>query len=1209
MRAALEKEWDIVLCDHSLPRFNSTKALAIFRQSGLQIPFVIISGTIDEKCVADAMRAGADDYLSKNCLVRLVPIVERELRQMELRREHQKAEEAIRESNAQTIRFQETLLHLSSTARPDFTTALKEILQADAKVLDVQRVSFWSWQESSIVCELLYLQPADSFEHNATLRRVDYPLYFQSIETNPLIVAHNAHTDPRTSEFADNYLQPLGIVSMLDVPVWLDGKLAGIVCHEHVGSERHWTQAEQKFGISIGHMVALALGEQNRKKTDDALKLSQRNYESLVNTVEGIVWEADAQTLAISFVSQEAERLLGYPLQQWLDEPTFWKNHIHPDDRDWAVEFCVSSTAQGKDHDLEYRMLAADGRVVWVRDLVRIVFENGAPKKLRGIMVEITQVKQVESALRESESQLRSIVETTPECVKVIDRNGTLLKINKAGLEMAECDQVDSILGLSVYDLVAPEYREAYQQLNESACNGKRGSLQFELLGLRGTRRWMETTAVPIQSSAKGELCQLGITRDITEDKQTERRRLVFASLMQRLNLATTPKAAARIIFDSANELLGWDACSFDLYSADPPRLKPILNIDTVDGKRAEVSGPYGNHPPNTFKMAVLEEGGKLILRNEPSDNSEKLTPFGTSRPSASLIFVPVRNGSSLTGILSIQSYKTNAYRADDVQVLQSMADHCGGALERIAAQEAQTQLMVALETQHKRLDDLLANVPGVVWEMWIGVNGQKVNFTNKFIETLLGYSVEDWLNIPNFWISIVHPDDRDRVLQKGSEIFMRGGQGTDKFRWIAKDGRVVCVESQFKTICDESGKPIGMRGVTIDISDRLQLEAQLRQSQKMESVGQLAGGIAHDFNNILTVIQGHSSLLRLSNDFNEGQVESIDQIGVAAERAAKLTRQLLTFSRRQVMQTRALDLNEVVSNISKMLRRVVGEDVALQVNYSSNTPMVYADSGMMEQLLMNLAVNSRDAMPKGGRLTINTSTLLIDYAHTQENSEALLGETVCLTVSDTGCGISPEHIGRIYEPFFTTKGVGQGTGLGLATVYGIVKQHRGWIKVQSEVGKGTTFQVFFPSSKEKKSPPQELLEESPVRGGTETILVVEDEAPVRNLVNQILRKAGYSVLEADSALSALKIYKQNKDKIQLLLTDMVMPDGMTGRELAEIVQFDRPDIKVIFTSGYNAEIVGKDFELNDGLSFLQKPYQPKKLARTVRDCLDAVTA
>ncbi len=389
--------------------------------------------------------------------------------------------------------------------------------------------------------------------------------------------------------------------------------------------------------------------------------------------------------------------------------------------------------------------------------------------------------------------------------------------------------------------------------------------------------------------------------------------------------------------------------------------------------------------------------------------------------------------------------------------------------------------------------------------------------------------------------------------------------------------------------------------------AERLGLKTQLIQSQKMESVGQLAGGIAHDFNNILTVIQGHSSLLSLSEIIDDGTRDSAQQIALAAERATNLTRQLLTFSRRQILQPQPLDLNESVKTISKMLSRVLTEDICLQVTFSPTAPVISADEKMIEQLLLNLAVNSRDAMPKGGHLIINVSTRLIgrDYAH--KHPEASLGEMVRLTVSDTGSGICAEDLPRIFEPFFTRKAVGQGTGLGLATVYGIVKQHRGWITVDSEVGTGTTFQIYFPSSKGKTVKMENPVQSNTVLGGCETILVVDDESAVRSLVKQILKQLGYSVLEADSGITALKAYKERREKIHLLLTDMVMPDGMTGRELAEIIQFNEPDIKVIFTSGYNEEIVGKDFTLYDGLNFLQKPYQPKKLARAVRDCLDEV--
>jgi two-component system cell cycle sensor histidine kinase/response regulator CckA len=390
------------------------------------------------------------------------------------------------------------------------------------------------------------------------------------------------------------------------------------------------------------------------------------------------------------------------------------------------------------------------------------------------------------------------------------------------------------------------------------------------------------------------------------------------------------------------------------------------------------------------------------------------------------------------------------------------------------------------------------------------------------------------------------------------------------------------------------------------DITDRLNLEEQLRQSQKMESVGQLAAGVAHDFNNILTIIQGHTGLLLSNASFPREVIDSMNQVSVAAGRAANLTRQLLTFSRKQIMQPQRLDLNEVISNVAKMLHRLLGEHIAMQFNYSPNLPAINADAGMIEQVIVNLAVNARDAMPKGGSLTISARPLDIDKTYASQHPDARAGRFVCLSVSDTGCGIDPATLSRIFEPFFTTKEVGKGTGLGLATVYGIVKQHAGWIEVDSKVGQGTVFKIFLPaclkSGDVTSEPPSPQRK---VRGGTETILVVEDEPALRELVRVILQRYGYTVLEAASGVHALNVWKQHADEIDLLLTDMMMPDGIMGKELAEKLRADKPGLKVIYTSGYSVDAVGQHFMLREGVNFLQKPYHPPTLAQAVRDGLD----
>ncbi|HVV71390.1 MAG TPA: ATP-binding protein, partial [Verrucomicrobiae bacterium] len=453
---------------------------------------------------------------------------------------------------------------------------------------------------------------------------------------------------------------------------------------------------------------------------------------------------------------------------------------------------------------------------------------------------------------------------------------------------------------------------------------------------------------------------------------------------------------------------------------------------------------------------------------------------------------------------------------------------------------------------------------------------------------------------------ALLHPEDLPRARAAFEEAVSRPDTTVRvEFRFRHRDGSWRHLETFGRSHLEDPA----IAGVVInsrDVSDRRRLEDQLRQAQKMEAIGQLAGGVAHDFNNILTVIQGHASLLRMSAPLSDDAGRSAQEIAQAAERASALTRQLLTFSRRHMMQPRNLDLNEVVGNMAKMLGRVLGEDISLQLSYSSQPAVIQADAGMIEQVLLNLAVNARDAMPKGGSLQVAIEPERVKPEDVGRDPEARAGHFICLTVADSGCGIAPEILSRIFEPFFTTKAVGKGTGLGLATVYGIVKQHQGWIEVQSRVGQGSTFRVYLPSTAQSPDPIEQPAKNL-IRGGHETILVVEDEAPVRELVCKFLARYGYKTVQAESGAKALEVWRAAKDKIDLLLTDLVMPDRINGRELAEKLWNDRPSLKVIFTSGYSADVVGKDFVLRRGLNYLQKPYHPHKLATTVRECLDAV--
>jgi len=398
-----------------------------------------------------------------------------------------------------------------------------------------------------------------------------------------------------------------------------------------------------------------------------------------------------------------------------------------------------------------------------------------------------------------------------------------------------------------------------------------------------------------------------------------------------------------------------------------------------------------------------------------------------------------------------------------------------------------------------------------------------------------------------------------------------------------------------------------GVIGITVE---RLKLGEQLRQSQKMESIGQLAAGVAHDFNNMLTIIQGHTSSLLAKPTLPPDVLDPIQAVYFATERAAGLTRQLLMFSRKNVMQVRPLDLREVVANMSRMLQRLFGETITLEFQPPEELPFVQGDTGMIEQVIMNLAVNARDAMPKGGKLTIGLGVVAADAAHVELHPEARAGNFVRLRISDTGIGMDAATRAHIFEPFFTTKDVGKGAGLGLATVYGIVKQHEGWIEVDSEPDEGATFDVFFPVAVQTAPTVEEKTGSSgPVTGGKETIFLVEDEPVLREMARDILESYGYRILEASSGKEALGMWNLTRGKIDLLLTDMIMPEGISGAELAQRLLAGQPHLKVIFTSGYTANEVNPEILARTRARFLQKPYTHDVLAKTVRDTLDGVSA
>jgi signal transduction histidine kinase len=432
-----------------------------------------------------------------------------------------------------------------------------------------------------------------------------------------------------------------------------------------------------------------------------------------------------------------------------------------------------------------------------------------------------------------------------------------------------------------------------------------------------------------------------------------------------------------------------------------------------------------------------------------------------------------------------------------------------------------------------------------------------------------------------------------------------------EEYRVQRKDGTFCYWTDRGTAFWDEKGNPFKMIGACEDITERKRaeeentaLQEQLRQSQKMEAIGRLAGGIAHDFNNLLTVIKGYSQLSLVEIKEGDPLKLNIEEIRRAADRAADLTRQLLAFSRRQIMEMKVLDLNDLLKNLDKMLRRVIGEDIELVTLLAGDLGRVKTDPGQTEQVVMNLSVNSKDAMPEGGKLTIETANVDLDDAYARNHVAVTPGRFVMISVSDTGVGMTPEVRDRVFEPFFTAKEKGKGTGLGLSTVYGIVKQSGGNIWVYSEPGKGTTFKIYLPRVDEPLEKLGERVEVKEIPRGTETILIVEDEEEVRKLAVRILERQGYKVLEASQGLDAFLIAEKYEDLIHLLVTDVVMPK-ISGRELADRIAEIRPEIKVLYMSGYTDNAIVHHGVLREGIKFIQKPFTVEGLARKVREVLD----
>jgi PAS domain S-box-containing protein len=1001
----------------------------------------------------------------------------------------------------------------------------------------------------------------------------------------------------------------------------------------------------------------------------------------------------------VIYKSASAKKVLGYEPEELIGQSVF--DRVHPEDLPQVQKAFQAGLAEPeRTVTLQFRYRHKDGS--W-RSLEAMGQNRLDDPQIRAIVVNSRDVSdrlRAEENLRESEKHYRLLFQSNPNPMWVFDLETlSFLEVNEAAIQQYGYSS-EEFLKMKVTDLQASRSHE----LDSLISSENHRSRIWKHRRKNGSPLEVEVVWSPM--AFRGRFAALTLATNITDRLRMEHRNSVFSKLGHGLSSAATASEAAKIICEMADALFKWESFAIDLYSAERDEIFSLLNVATIDGSRVELPQSIQSQTTTSVVKRVIQHGAELFEPDETAVNS------------ATVMLAPIRKGNRVIGVLFIQGQTAGAYSHHDLETLQTLADHCGGALERLRVEEAlrenqqrfqdlfesspdaifvedldgnvldvnptacalhglkrheligknvakdlvppdhreQTQSdfqklvrgelsriegesrrsdgrVVPVEVrasriQYNRQSAVLLHVRDItdrraaetalrsseilfrsVWENSVDgmrltdEQGNVVAANNAFCR-LVGMEIQALEGKP-FTVVYAATEDTRTMLEQHHEFFRTRviARKTER-SYTLHDGRIVVLEIASSFI-ELYGRPLLSLSLFRDVTTQRRLEDQLRQSQKMEAIGQLAGGVAHDFNNILTVIQGHATMLLAGGDLNDPVGKSVEQISQAADRAAGLTRQLLTFSRRQLLQPRQHDMNQLVANMTNLLGRLLGENIALRLNYCQSTPMVEADAGMVEQILLNLAVNARDAMPKGGQLAIRIYIEHIDEAYTQNHAEARVGDFVCLSVGDTGHGISPENLQRIFEPFFTTKEIGRGTGLGLATVYGIVKQHQGWIEVESEPGKGATFRVYIPQARQPETEAKKQTTKIVARGGSETILLVEDEVPVCDLVSRVLRRYGYNVLTANNGIEAVEVWRQHRDEIALLLTDLVMPDRMNGRELAEKLCAEQPTLKVIFTSGYSADIVGKDFKLEPEVNFLQKPYHPQILAITVRKCLD----
>ncbi|HSI86878.1 MAG: PAS domain S-box protein [Candidatus Methylacidiphilales bacterium] len=961
---------------------------------------------------------------------------------------------------------------------------------------------------------------------------------------------------------------------------------------------RPWHRADG----SIGGILFFSEDITERKQADLAIRESESKYRTIIECASDGILISDANSI-ITDANAESCRMYGYTRDELLGMHV--SKLISPSDAE-RLGPEIARLASGEVIRSEWLCIRKDSSVFPI-DVSATLLPDGL---LLGMVRDITDRKRSEAALRSSEERFRLFMNNSPTIAWIKNEQGCYVYLSKTFEDYFNVRQ-EAWEGKTDAEIWPPETAIRIGKSDREVFQAGHALLQTEeVQNAQGSHSWWLNSKFPFSDSA-GNRFIAGIGLDITQQKQAEWRiqqlNRVYSvlsdinqTIVREKNQQALLATACRIVVDKGLFCMAWigllDSSTGRLRiaahaGADNETMK-LIDLLLADKQRGCV-----------FTMQALR-GGEHGVCNDISQHPQAALWKDTalSRGYQSMASLPLTFEGRIMGTFNMYAGTKNFFDDAEMKLLDELAADISFAME---VSKRETERRKAEEELRWRTAFFEAQVESALdGILVVDSQGRRILQNQRFhnlwkIPASLYYS-SDEAQLQHVSKSIKNPR---QFLEKVAHLSSHPDEiSRDEIELV--DGTIL--DRYSSPVRDKAGKHYGRIWTFRDITSQRKLEEQLRQSQKMEAIGQLAGGVAHDFNNILTVIMMQADLAATNPDSSPQTQEMLKEINAASERAANLTRQLLAFSRRQVMQPRLVDLNDIVTSLSKMLRRIVGEDLPMQLNLYSRPLMTRADAGMLDQVLLNLVVNARDAMPSGGNLIIWTGERNVTPEDVAGIPDASPGRYARLSVTDNGMGIPEDKLPHIFEPFFTTKEPGKGTGLGLATVFGIVKQHLGFITVESKVEHGTTVHIYLPAEKSEEPAPAEAKTVFTLQGGKETVLLVEDEAGVRLITRISLERAGYKVLEAPDGVKALKLATEYKEPIHLLITDIVMPEGISGRELASKLQAIKSGLRVIFISGYSAEIAGRELALQEGQNFIQKPFQIGKLLETVRRSLES---